>query len=519
MIKGRLLLPPELTWEQLETAAQQASEETARRQDSFFYFRLPNAQVLQYSANDDLRSASKAAHHYYVMVDFDAHLLPEYAADSLVADLYELPFHEVLRYVEALREVFKKRHPLIRRILEHTKGTAFVNGRALDMLFESMWHLFDSEGVRQAVEQELGNATADGTHYLDGWVPQPVPMHTGLNRRIAERLFEWAGSGDQQVTGASIRAAPTRQLHITAGNAPQIPFISLLHAFATKSACVIKCPAGNRSAAAILAVAMNEVDPQHPLARHTSLVYWKGGDKRVEDVLFAPGAFDRVVVWGTQETVNSAASRLGDTKTINFGARYGLSLIGRESFAEEIDRVATFAMLDSLIADQAACTASLVHYVEGTEEEALLYCCSLQKALARWDNAFPHRISAHTVGQLRLLRRSAFLHGSWFENGEWPQLSSLVIFMRASFDLSLHPMSRCIVVRSVDDLANALPFMNRSVSAVGVYPESKRLLWRNALAARGVSTIYPLGEGERVYAGMPHDGVRILNELVDWKSE
>jgi Acyl-CoA reductase (LuxC) len=39
---------------------------------------------------------------------------------------------------------------------------------------------------------------------------------------------------------------------------------------------------------------------------------------------------------------------------------------------------------------------------------------------------------------------------------------------------------------------------------------------RDAVAAAGVSSVVPLGEAERAFAGMPHDGMRILAQLVSW---
>src|SRR4029078_4414449 len=54
------------------------------------------------------------------------------------------------------------------------------------------------------------------------------------------------------------------------------------------------------------------------------------------------------------------------------------------------------------------------------------------------------------------------------------------------------------------------------ISTVGIAPEAHRTQLRDAVAARGVSNVVPLGEAERAYAGMPHDGMRILSELLSW---
>jgi len=40
----------------------------------------------------------------------------------------------------------------------------------------------------------------------------------------------------------------------------------------------------------------------------------------------------------------------------------------------------------------------------------------------------------------------------------------------------------------------------------------------DAIAVRGVSSIYPLGQCEQVFPGFPQDGMFVLSELVDWKN-
>ena len=78
-------------------------------------------------------------------------------------------------------------------------------------------------------------------------------------------------------------------------------------------------------------------------------------------------------------------------------------------------------------------------------------------------------------------------------------------------------MCRLVVVRPVPDLDAALQYLHPGMSAVGVYPEERRLHLRDSIAGRGVSSILPLGGCEQVSAGLPHDGMLVLSQLVDWK--
>jgi hypothetical protein len=79
-------------------------------------------------------------------------------------------------------------------------------------------------------------------------------------------------------------------------------------------------------------------------------------------------------------------------------------------------------------------------------------------------------------------------------------------------------MCRTVIVRPVEKLEDALRFLHHGAAAVGVYPESRRLELRDRMHARGVSYVMPLGQVERTYAGMSHDGMLVLNSLVDWKN-
>ena len=183
---------------------------------------------------------------------------------------------------------------------------------------------------------------------------------------------------------------------------------------------------------------------------------------------------------------------------------------------DRLNEVAARASVDSMIDNQRACSSSLVHYVETDEPTVLEYCEALRRALRRWDEHLPHALPRTTIGQLRMLRRGELLKGTWFENGKPPYVTSAVVYIREPFDVSIHPMCRFVVVRRVDDLGEALPFLNSGVSTVGVYPHEAIKSLRDSIATAGVSSIFPLGEYEQIYAGMPHDGMRTLSEFVNW---
>lgn len=431
----------------------------------------------------------------------------------LARGLHALTIRDVQDYVAALRRELLSAQDAVQAIVEQVNAVSLLDDRVLGMFFHQLPYLLDPDGLLEVVDRELGTEGVPGHAFLDGWVDVDAETFEGATARMARRAFP--GSADAAVR-PQVRALPTRQLHITAGNAPLIPVLSFLRAVATKGAAVVKSPADATVVSAVLAAGMIAVDPEHPITRHTSLVYWPGGDRAVENVLFGPNAFDRVIVWGSPDTVESVRTRAVHAKTVFLNPRYSVSLIGRSALGDGVEDVANRASIDTMIGNQQECVSSLVHYVEGDEPEVLHYCEALQAALRRWDDVLPHAIPRATLGRLRMLQRGELLDGRWFTNGSGPHITSAVVYLADRFDLSAHPLSRLVIVRRVDDLADVAPTLTSAVSAAGVYPADALAAHRDAIAAAGVSSIFPLGQCERTYAGMPHDGMRILSELVNW---
>lgn len=455
--------------------------------------------------------------HVAVFPRIDPAELVEHDVDALVRDLVRLPFDDVLDLMAALERVVSRDDSRTRTVANFLRAIPGVDRRNVEVALMTLPYLVRPASVREAVERELGDSQP-GTRYLDEWVPIETHVRGGAAAATAARIAPELAE-ELSDSRPRLRAMPTRQLHVTAGNSVMTPLISLVRAFSTKGAAVLKTTIETAPAMTVIAHALLEADPGHPLVRHTSIAYWPGGSEDVESVLLARGSFDRVVAWGSEPTLRNLSERVRATKLVLFRPRVGMSFVGREAFEEDVDRVAWAAATDVMIENQNACTSSLVHYVEGTEEQTLSYCRALQVALRSWDDAVPARASRAAVGGLRRLRRGQFAAGTWFENVTGGTVTSAVVYMPQEIDLAAHPMCRLVVVRRVDDLGAALAYVNDAVAAVGIYPDARRIELRDALAARGVSKVCVLGHCDRAYAGIPHDGMRPLHDLVNWVTD
>ena len=98
-----------------------------------------------------------------------------------------------------------------------------------------------------------------------------------------------------------IRAFPPRLIHVIAGNSPGVAAVSIVRGALIKGLNLIKLPSNDLFTAPAILQAMADVAPGHPVTRSFSAAYWRGGDERVEGMLFRPQFFDKLVAWGGGE--------------------------------------------------------------------------------------------------------------------------------------------------------------------------------------------------------------------------
>ena len=490
---------------------------------------LPAADKMEEAINSGLRGVDVGETHL-VMADAEvegrklrclalprmtdpAALVPQDIADQ-IRSLHPLDFEAVAAYVDAVGQAMAPSGVLVSRALPLAIACSDQPEYFVRLGFADVHAAFDATTLGRAVDRELEYAGRPGRAYLNGWVDIPDDIAAGA---MAIARAQMGGSAASAAHRRRLRAVPTTQLHITAGNSPVVPAISALRAFATKGAVTVKLPSGALVAGAAFALAMHVTAPDHPLTRHASIAYWPGGDDAVESVLLRHGAFERIVVWGSRASVDAVAVRAAGTKTLVFNPRYGVSLIGRAALAPEmVDEAARRAAQDTFVWNQQACIASLVHYAEGSGAEIDRYCAALTRELALWDVAHDHQPDRTMVGRIRTARRGELSDGKWTVNGAPVAPTSAVVRMDRGFDLSAHPQARVVVVRAVNDLAETLNLMHSAVSSVGIFPMERLEGLRDEICGRGVTSVLPLGEADTLFAGSPHDGMRALSELVSW---
>ena len=484
LVKGKLIVPPHIDRDLIEKAFSSADNDTT-------YAKLMKAQVIREPAIERKTMKYSGDYIYQLMPTVEAEDLIEKDFEMLSRTLYSLSVDDILKYLDTILAYLCKNRKLVSQIAGLYAKTSEYPDTLLDKWFSTITETLNRKNALQMIDAELSYNGKPGRDFLNGWV------------KI-----------DDEMT--CIRAMPTRQLHITAGNVPEVPIISALRAVLTKSAAAIKLPYGAIIPGALVAIAAYNAAPDHPITKNLSLVYWQGGDESVENELFAPDAFDRIVVWGGPTTIAAVQSKTPFTKTISLNPRYGISLIGKEAFSGTLQETIDKALTDVIAYNQKACISSLVHYVEGTAEQADEYARGLQHAFKNYGDKTPCFISPGGQGNIKRMKRGRYADAKWYLNYKGDDFISGVM-VTEEFDILDHPASFLVVVRPVAKFEDALKYIHQSVSTVGIFPEERRIEFKDRILARGVSSVLPLGQCEKVFSGMPHDGMMILNQLVDWK--
>jgi len=382
---------------------------------------------------------------------------------------------------------------LLAQALDFSARTSPLPRSLLERSYASLGRIFNRRSMQFQVDQELG-----GADVLDGW------------REITD-----APSGRTHRT----RAFPPRLIHVIAGNAPGVAAVSVLRGALTKGVHLLKLPSNDLYSATAILRAMAAVAPDHPVTRSFSAAYWRGGDAKVEGLLFRPQFFDKLVAWGGESTIKSAKQYIGPGfELVAFDPKTSISLIGREAFESDavLADVAERAAADATIMNQQACASSRVQFVEGSVEQVDRYGALLQARLgveretaSACGNPLPGELRDEIDG-LRDMQPHYRVWGGYEGKG---------LVIRSEEPVDFHPDGRVVNVVPVESLAAAVHYANVATQTVGVYPLSRKVELRDALAAAGAQRVVELGKAIAFEVGISHDGFYPLQRFVRWVND
>lgn len=424
---------------------------------------------------------------------------PELRLDDLVTPrtelppLLDVPVAEIIDFLVACGErLVLDRNEHLQEALERIVATNVLPHRVVENTFRRAEHFISRESLWCSVESNFANPAA-----LDGWV---------------ERTDYLGQQG-------ALRAFPPRMVHMLAGNSPTGCISSITSGALVKAVNVYKMPSSDPFTAVAVLRTMADVDPDHPVVRSMSAVYWRGGDERVERALYRPQYFDRIVAWGGGDAIDNVIRYLGPgLQLVSFDPKTSISMLGPESFVDDavIAEVAEAAAADVTVFNQEACLASRFLFVEGDRAGVERFCERLQERIAvdrEFGSEVAHPLPGEDREQIDMLELMDDDVRVWGK----PDGRGLVILTRTPVEF--HPSSKTANVVHVDALDDAVRYVNVATQTIGMYPPATKARLRDRLASAGAQRVVRLGGAARHVMGGPHDAMYPLQRFVHWMSD
>jgi hypothetical protein len=422
-------------------------------------------------------------------------------APSRMADLYALRFEDIVAYLARLGERLRlDRNPHLQQAFEMSRLTSGLSDSILRHHYERVPAYFQPEVIRETADRLVG------IPYLEGWVEQPAPADRSMRVRI--------------------RAFGARCVHVIAGNVPMVGVGTVVRNAITRSDAIIKTPSNDPLTSAALARTMIEMDPDHPLTRHLSVAYWKGGDEQVEARLYDPRRIEKIIAWGGFASIKHITRYLQPgLDLITLDPKHSATLIGPEAFADEatLQGVARRLALDIGAMNQEGCVnARVVYVVCGTDEAGLaranrlgeLTFAALQRLPARHSTphkAFDPELKAE-IDAVRLAGEEYRVFGGRANEG-----AIIVSQMDAPVDFARQLACRVGNIVPVDDVDTAVKSVNAYTQTIGIYPESLKRELRDRLAYQGAQRLVSLGAAAFFESSaLPQDGIEPVRRMVKW---
>lgn len=358
----------------------------------------------------------------------------------------------------------------------------------------------------------VANQAFYATHTLD---KRRLMAEVEQNFPDPRALDEWVPKSDFTGRKSYVRAFAPRLIHVLPGNSPGVAVKSIAHGALVKAVNLFKMSSSDPFTTVAILRTMAEIDPEHPIVKSMSAVYWRGGDEKIEPVLLRPQYFDKIVGWGGGDAINNLIKYTGPgLQLVSFDPKTSISMVGREAFASEetLDLAADLASADVMTLNQEACVASRFQFVEGDQADVDRFCAKLQKRIAERAAAS----GDHRPHDMELKEQIEMMMMMDDDYGVWGKADGKGTVIRSDEPVDFHPINKTANVVRVDSLDDAVKWINVATQTVGFYPFDRMADYRDRLASGGAQRIVHLGEAGPSTIGNPHDAMYPLHRFVHW---
>jgi len=432
--------------------------------------------------------------------DLTKHLAKLPTSAQSLTDLYQISLDEIIDFMaEVAARLDFDTNAHLRAAFELSSSTSNLTPSILEQVYRNFAKSFTREVIANFVEVQIGR------DYLEGWVPHDV--------------------GDGKVL--NMRAFGARGIHVIAGNSPGIAFLTILRTALTRSDSIIKLPSNDPVTAIAIMRTMIDVDPNHPVTRHLSAAYWKGGDERVEAALYQPRNIEKIVAWGGFASITHITRYLQPgIDLITLDPKHSGSIIGSEALEsdESIEEVAAEAARDIGSMNQELCANARVLYVVCDEHDPkqMAQLNRLGERILAALQELPPTISTiakevnpelqEQLAGIALQDDFFKIHRHADERAGAIVVSQIDEVVEFSAILSKRT-ANLVPVASVDDVLKRITAASQTI---GVYPDALKRKIRDALAIQGAQHIVSLGKVTQMGLIGPQDGLQVERRMLRW---
>jgi hypothetical protein len=449
-------------------------------------------------ADPDLEFGGRRGAAAFVTADVKRHLaeLP-LSVPSRLAELHTMPFEEILDYLDQLGGLLNlDDNPFLQEAFELSSLTSGLSADVLRHFYSTMGLLYRREVVREHAENTIG------VNYLDGWV----------ERRMASGCL------------ANIRAFGVRSVHVLAGNVPVPAAMGVIRNAITRSDAIFKTPSNDPITAAAIARTMIQMAPHHPITRHLSIAYWKGGDAEIEDVLYRPDHIDKIVAWGGEASMTHITKYIQPgIDLVAMDPKLSSSIIGREAFADDatMREVAARLAIDIGYLNQQACASARVVYIQtGTDAAGIANANRFGKmvfdevlALPSFASGPATRLTPQLAEELQSLRMMSKEHAVYGGGREGAVIVSQV---EEPVDFAALLTDRVANLVPFDELETPIRSVNSYTQTIGIYPDALKEEIRDRLVFNGAQRLTSVGYMLKAAMAGPHDGIEPVRRMCKW---
>ncbi|MBI5353985.1 MAG: long-chain-fatty-acyl-CoA reductase [Chloroflexi bacterium] len=422
----------------------------------------------------------------------DQIILPD--PTQLQRDFTNVSVSEIIRFLSEAGKAMTLNNARMEKACQFSMPFSALPPSIVRGSYELIPIVFSKMALRTMVENEIGSK------YLDGWVEMPYAD------KVARR-----------------RAYGARTLHFISGNVPVVAALSIARAALIKSDNIVKVAPNDPLTAWAIVGAMLDVDPNHPVTKHFSVVYWPKDMLEFENELIQPRYLEKIISWGgalggVNSTLNHGSLQASGIDVIALGPKFSISILGSEAFKsyEDIERVAKLTAKDAGSFNMESCGSARFHYVQATPVQAKEYARRLYMHMQKQDPALstiPKNFPTNLHDELNAARTQDDLY---FVVGGEKEEGAVVVSLTGDAPDFFPTHKVVVVIPFSGDPAQLADRIHPSTQTVGIYPETLKKPLRDVLVARGVCRFISIGHTIDYAIGGPFNSYEIMRRACRW---